>query len=760
MFVDVANYYNLVNKAEHQVREIQSVFSSFLKDVIEKYNGSLIQNYGEGALVTFLSSIHCMKAAKELQQISINDKKLSQNLRIGIHIGDILFDEEGVIGDGVNVAARLGALGVGGSIMFSEKVYDDVKNHGTFTPVFLGDFELKNVLEAVKVFALGNEGLVLPRYDQIRARRSNFINSIAVLPFLDLNPHLDSDYLSDGITDEIINSLSKIEGLKVTSRTSSFAFKEKNEDVRVIGKELGVGSVLEGSVKRSGNKVKVSARLYNTSDGYQVWSDSFSGEFKDIFELQDRIAHNISRQLKASFTARKKHLRAAPTQNIEAYNVYLQARHYWNNGSVPNLKKAIELYQESIELEPSFGLAWSGLAMTNAYLGAYGQMPAAKVYPDAKKAALKALEIDHRLAESQIALAFVEFFYELNWIKAGISFERAIELNPGSAQAHHAYSWYLSAMDRHNDAINEVNIALHLDPLSPSISTYLAEAYFYAGKVEEALLQYDKVLERYPNHKRAMEFKAKILSTTGDLKGAYELWKKIKSLSTKRDHGITGLGIYYAEVGEKEKALEILERIKEREKREPNITFANDYAFIYTELGETEKALDAIEECFEARSAVFTISLHPIFDRFRKNNRFKKLMAQIKKTPQEDGGFSRRKSNQEEGLLTLKSEINEFLEIKRDWFIYAEADGNYSKIVWEEDGKVKSRLLRIVIKKLDEQLISPFFIRCHRSFIINLRKEYKVLGNARGYKLKPSNLDIEIPISRTKGTEIIDLIKD
>lgn len=760
MFADVANYYNLVNEAEHQVREIQARFNELVKEVVTKYNGNLVQNYGEGVLVTFMSSINSMKAAKELQQLSFNDKKLSQNLQIGIHIGDILFDGEGVIGDGVNVAARLGGLGVGGSIMFSEKVYDDIKNHGTFTPVFLGDFELKNVLEAVKVFALGNEGLILPRYDQIRARRSNFINSIAVLPFIELNQRSENDYLSDGITDEIINSLSKIEGLKVTSRTSSFAFKNKNEDVRVIGKELGVGSVLEGSVQRSNTKVKVSARLYNTSDGYQVWSDSFSGEYMDIFELQDRIASNISKQLKASFTARKKHLREAPTQNIEAYNIYLQARHYWNNGSVPELKKSIELYQQCVALEPTFSLAWSGLAMANAYLGAYGQMPAHKVYPDAKKAALKALEIDHRLAESQIALAFVEFFYELNWIKAGISFERAIELNPGSAQAHHAYSWYLTAMKKHNEAINEVNIALHLDPLSPSIATYLAEAYFYAGRKNEALDQYNKVLERYPNHKRALEFKARILSTSGDLDAAHEIWKKIKSLSVKSDHGITGLGIYYAESGQVEKALEIIERIKIREQREPNITFANDYAFLYTELGETEKAIDAIEQCFEARSGVFTITLHPIFDPLRKHERFKKLISQIKKDSG-DGNASSSKVNLPDGdLIKLKSEINEYLEIHRDSFIYAEADGNYSKIVWEEDGAIKSKLLRIVIKKLEGQLISPAFIRCHRSFIINLNKEFAILGNARGYRLKPDLVEIEIPISRSKGAEIVALLQD
>lgn len=760
MFADVANYYNLVSQAEHQVRSIQSAFSILLKELVEKYDGNLIQNYGEGALITFMSSINCMKAAKELQQVSFSDKKLSQNIKIGIHIGDILFNEEGVLGDGVNVAARLGALGVGGSIMFSEKVYDDVKNHGTFTPVFLGEFELKNVLEAVKVFALGNEGLVLPRYDQIRAPRSNFINSIAVLPFLDISEQSANEFLSDGITDEIINSLSKIEGLKVTSRTSSFSFKGKLDDVRGIGKELGVGSVLEGSVQRAGNKVKVSARLYNTSDGYRVWSDSFNGEIRDIFELQDQIAEKISKQLKASFTARRKHLKAAPTQNIEAYNLYLQARYYWNNGSVPDLKRAIELFEESLELEPNFGLSWSGLATANAYLGAYGQMPAEIVYPAAKKAALKALDIDHRLAESQIALAFVEFFYELDWVKAGFSFERALELNPGSAQAHHTYSWYLSAMGRHNDAINEVNIALHLDPLSPSIATYLAEAYFYGRQYDEALQQYNKVLERYPNHKRAMEFKAGLLSAKGDYAGALEIWKKIKSLSAEPDYGISGLGGYYAEIGEKEKALEILEKVKTREKRESHINFANDYAFIYSKLGDQEKALDAIEKSFNGRSGVFTMSLHPLFDQFRDNERFKKLMAQIKRTPKyTETSYKKDHLKEDENHITIKSDINEYLTINKNAFIYAEADGNYSKIVWEEEGVIKNKLLRIVIKKLQGQLINPFLVRCHRSFIINLKKEYKVLGNSRGYRLKPALVDVEIPISRTKGTEIIGLIE-
>lgn len=759
MFADLASYYNLVGQDERQAKVIRSTFLTTVKSVVEKHEGKIIQSYGDGTLSTFSSSINSMKAAKELQQLSAMEKNLAQNIRIGVHIGDILFDTEGVLGDGVNVAARLEGLGVGGSVMFSEKVYDDIKNHGTFTPVFLGEFELKNVLEPVKVFALGNEGLVLPRHDQIRATRSNFLNSIAVLPFADLSEQDSNEFLSDGITDEIINSLSKIEGLKVTSRTSSFSFKGNLKDVRKIGKELGVGSVLEGTVQRSGNRIKVSARLYNSSDGYQVWSDIFTGKLGDIFDLQDEFAHKITRQLRASFTARKKHLKAAPTQNIEAYNLYLQARYYWNNGSVPQLKKAIDLFKECLELQPDFGEAWSGLATAYAYLGAYGQMPPEQVYPDARKAALKALDIDHRLAESQIALAFVEFFYELDWVKAGLSFERALELNPGSAQAHHTYSWYLSAMGRHNEAINEVNIALHLDPLSPSISTYLAEAYFYAGRVDEALAQYDKVLERYPDHNRALEFKAGIVADKGDLDGAMEIWKKIKSLSINPLHGITGLGFIYAQMGEFEKAEEIIEQIRGREKTETHINFSNDYAFIYMGMGEYEKALDALEKSFEARSGVFTISLHPLFDPLRKKERFKRLMAQIKRKPKKGEVNPKEALFSETDEITIKSEINEYLTLSSEAFIYAEADGNYSKIVWEEEGEIKSRLLRIVIKKLQGQLISPLFVRCHRSYIINLKKSFKVLGNARGYRLKYEALNIEIPVSRSKGSEIIGLIK-
>ncbi|RNC83288.1 MAG: tetratricopeptide repeat protein [Balneola sp.] len=758
MFAEIANYFAIVNQDEHQLKRVQSSFIHLIKEVVQKFGGELIQNYGEGVLLTFQSSIHAMGAAKELQQLSLLEKKLSQNIKVGMHIGDILYDEGGVLGDSVNVSARLGALGVGGSIIFSEKVYDDIKNQGGFTPVFLGEFELKNVSEPIKVFALGNEGLILPRYDQIRAQRSNFINSIAVLPFLDINEASEDSFLSDGITDEIINSLSKIEGLKVTSRTSSFAFKGKFNDVRVIGKELGVGSILEGTVQRAGDRIKVSARLYNTSDGYQVWSDSFNGMMTDVFELQDQIAEKISRQLKANFTARKKHLKAAPTQNIEAYNLYLEARYYWNNGSVPELKRAISLFRECLELEPNFSQAWSGLATANAYLGAYGQMPPNEVYPEAKKAALKALDLDHRLAESQIALAFVEFFYELDWVKAGISFERALELNPGSAQAHHTYSWYLSAMRRHNEAINEINIALHLDPLSPSIATYLAEAYFYAENYEAALEQYNRVLERYPNHKRALEFKARILSTNGDLEGAYEVWKKIKSLSLEPNHGISGFGIYYGEIGDKEKALEIIKKVEEREKNEPGISFSNDYAFIYTAMGEYEKALDALESSFEIRSGVFTISLHPIFDPIRDHPRFKKLMDQIRREPEYYFSESGTATLEEEDTVVLKSEINESLKLKKGSIIYIEAEGNYSKIVWEENGKARSKLLRIVIKKLESQLINPFLIRCHRSFIVNLNKDFEVLGNARGYRLKHKLLEKEIPISRSKGSEIVSLL--
>ncbi len=754
MFADLVDYAGLMQKDEPKARTIRQSARDLLNQAISRGRGRIIQQYGDGALCTFPSTVEALKAAKEIQQIIANH--LEYSLKIGVHAGDVMYSDKEIIGDGVNIAARLKSLSVPGSVLFSEKVYDDVKNHGNFTPVFLGDFELKHVEFPVKVFALGNEGLIVPRQDEMRTRRATYFNSVAVLPFINLSGSEENEYKSDGLTDEIIDALSHIDHLKVTSRTSSFAYKDKNEDVREIGQKLGVACVLEGSVKSSGNRLRVSARLVNTADGYQVWSDVFTRPFGDFFELQHEIAMQIARQLKANFKAVKgKRNGAAPTQNIEAYNVYLKGKYHWNNRSVSETRKAITHFKESIEMEPGFGLAYSNLASCYAYLGAYGQMPAPKAYPRAKKAALKALDINNKLAESHIALALVEFFYELDWNKAGLSFRKALQLNPGSAEAHHTYSWYLSAIGKHNEAINEIKVALQLDPLSLSIGTYLGEAHYFAGNREEAFREFNKVLERNPNHKRALEFKGWILEDKGRSDDALEIWQKIKSLSNHRLKGITGFGMTYARMGKTELAQKYIALLKERKKMEPEVSLHMDFAVIYTMLGEQENALNYLEQAFEERYGIFSMKVLPAFEPLRDHPRFQKLMKQIRKNQDAEQNAADRQ-REIQNSATLKSEINEYLTFDPAELIYVEAEGNYSKVVWQEDGKVRSKLLRVLIKNLQHQMTSPFIIRCHRSYIINLKMNYEVSGNARGYRLKHKLIDKEIPVSRKKGKEIVE----
>ncbi len=754
MFADLVDYAGLMQNDEPRAREIRQSAKDLIKQVVSKARGRIIHHYGNGALCTFSSTVGALKAAKEIQQTIVSRRDYS--LKIGVHSGDVVYSGKEIVGDGVNIAARLQTLSVAGSVLFSEKVYDDIKNHGSFTPVFLGDFEFKNVELPVKVFALGNEGLSIPRQDEIRTRRSPYFNSVAVLPFANLSGNEDHEYLSDGLTDEIIDALSHINQLKVISRTSSFAYKDKHEDVRKIGQKLGVASVLEGSVKSSGNRIRVSARLVNTADGYQVWSDVFNRPFGDLFELQHEIASRIAEQLRANFKAGdSKRNKSAPTQNIEAYNVYLKGKYHWINRSVNETRKAIALFEESIALEPGFGLAYSNLASCYAYLGAYGQMPAPKAYPRARKFALKALDIDNKLAESHIALALVEFFYELDWNKAGLSFRKALQLNPGSAEAHHTYSWYLSAIGKHNEAINEIKIALRLDPLSLSIHTYLGEAHYYAGNREEAFREFNKVLEQNPNHKSALELKGWILGDEGDFEESLKVWKKLKSLSNHRLKGITGLGIAYARMGNKEQARKYIELLKEREKKEPDISLNMDFAAIYTMMGAQEKALDHLEKAFEERYGIFSMNVLPVFELLWEHPRFKKLMKQIKKNKVGEQALVHQ-HEEANNSITFKSEINEYLTLDPADLIYVEAEGNYSKVVWLDKETVKSKLLRIVIKHLENQIISPFIVRCHRSYLINLKREYKVSGNSRGYKLKPEKVEIEIPVSRNKGKEIVE----
>ena len=323
------------------------------------------------------------------------------------------------------------------------------------------------------------------------------LSSIAVLPFEDLSPQHDQEYFCDGMTEEIIDALTRVGGFRVVARTSSFAFKGKQQDIREIGSKLNVGAVLEGSVRKFGNKLRVTAQLNGVSDGYHLWSETYERELKDVFSLQDEISQSIvdTLQLKLKGHAGVSRPRTSP-ESLESYDLYLKGRYHWGRWRAEGAEKAQHYFEQAIQKDPSYAPAYAGLADSYCWLGFFSALPPTQAMPKAKEAAMRAIELDDSLAAAHASLAYVKALYDFDWPGAEREFKRAIELNPGLSEAHFGYGIVFEApRGKIQDAVREMRLARDLDPLSLATNTYLGFALQLDGKVDEAIGYYRKALE-------------------------------------------------------------------------------------------------------------------------------------------------------------------------------------------------------------------------------------------------------------------------
>jgi serine/threonine-protein kinase len=324
------------------------------------------------------------------------------------------------------------------------------------------------------------------------------VASIAVLPFADLSPDRDQEYFCDGMTEEIIDALAKVDGFRVVARTSSFAFKGKQQDIREIGRKLNVATVLEGSVRKDGKRLRVTAQLNSVADGYHLWSETYERELKDVFSVQDEISKSIvnTLQLKLANPTRQA---KPPSENVEAYDLYLQGRYHWGRWRTEGAERALQFFQQAIEKDPNYAAAYAGMADSYAWLGFFGTLPPNEVMPKARAAAEKALALDDSLAQAHNSLGYVKALYEFDWQAAEREFRRAVQLNPGLSDAHFGYGVvYLGPQGHEPEALRQMQLARDLDPLSPLINTYLATAYMFNGQRDEALAFDKKALDLDP----------------------------------------------------------------------------------------------------------------------------------------------------------------------------------------------------------------------------------------------------------------------
>jgi adenylate cyclase len=434
------------------------------------------------------------------------------------------------------------------------------------------------------------------------------------------------------MSEEIINALTKVEGLHVTARTSSFAFKGKSDDIRAIGQKLNVSTILEGSVRKAGDRVRITAQLINAIDGYHFWSESYDGSLENIFELQDEISRKIANKLIEQLAVGRvtTPLVKNPVTNMNAYNCYLKGIYYWNKWNPQDNLKAVADFKKAIEVEPKFAKAYAWLANCYLVAGAMGFQKTEIVYPLCKEYAQKAMQLEPENPDCLIAIGLVYLFIDWEWEKAGQAIKHAIDLNPGVAAAYQTYSMYLTAVGREDEALAAMEKAASLDPLSLPIGSQLATCYLTIGKTEEAIQQLNKVLDLDPTFRNAIEMKGWAYFIIGEYDTSISILKEYQKLVGSDQKALTSLAYVYSLCGNTDKTNELLERLRKREKEEPENSFNIDYAFIYTGLKDYDKAFYYLNKAVDERSgAVIFLRTSLIWKDLEHDPRFDEIVKKV-----------------------------------------------------------------------------------------------------------------------------------
>ena len=663
MFTDIVGYTSMMQVNEEKAVAVIKHYNSSLEKLVSQYNGRVVNYYGDGSLCIFPNATDAANCALDLQKELKEDPKVP--LRIGLHIGEIFFENDKALGDGVNVASRVQSLGQENTILVSGEFYDKIKNNPSLSTVSLGRFDFKNVTTSLEIFAISNQGLAVPQRSKMegklkekpgnkriiiaasliillcaagfliyntlvkdKAETGSSDQSIAVLPFVDMSPAKDQEYFSDGMSEELLNHLSKIQGLKVISRTSSFSFKGKNVDVRKIGQNLGVANILEGSIRKSGNLIRITAQLIEVSKGTHLWSETYDREMKDVFALQDEISKMIVDILKIKLSGKQSsQLAGSFTKNTEAYEDYLKGRYHWNTRSDEGIKKAIGYFEDAIKKDSNYAAAYSGLADTYLTLYDYELMSFNESTSKAKAAAQRAITINEKLAEAHNSLAHIDL-HEWKWESAEQGFRRAITLDPTYILAHHWYALCLTAIGKTNEAVTQMEKARELDPLSGRINADLGMAYLSAGRYDEAIAQEQKTLELNPRSAGARWIRGMAYQQKKMFDSAIKSYQSALELSHNNPNFLAALGHVYASSGNTVAANKILDTLFAVNKQEPVSPFF--IALVYSGLNDTENALQWLEKAVEEKSgSVRYLKMEPRLQNLRNEQRYITLMKKI-----------------------------------------------------------------------------------------------------------------------------------
>ncbi|MCB0685292.1 MAG: hypothetical protein KDC53_02170 [Saprospiraceae bacterium] len=636
MFTDIVGYTSVMQLEESRAISLRKRYKQVIEELHEAFDGEIIQFLGDGSLSIFESSVQAVRCAMGLQNEF--GRMPTVPVRIGIHTGDIIRSGKEIIGDSVNIAARLEGLGEAGSIMLSNQVHYHIKNQNIKTKS-LGLIELKNVLQPMEVFAVIASGLLIsdPSLktpgDDLRGLSGTKVDpekkSIAILPFVNMSHDPEQEYFCDGITEEIINSVCHVNNLRVIARTSVFAFKNKNEDVREIGKKLNVNSILEGSVRKSGNRLRIMAQLIDATDGSHLWSERYERELNDVFKIQDEISMAIVDQLKVRlFSQEKAKLLQHTTENVGAYNYYLRGQYEWYKRNREGLFKSIELYKLALQEDHQYVLAYTGIANAYNALNDWGELDARQCIEKARDMLSIALEINAQSAELYSAFAYLSMcdWDRDNFVK---NYQLVLKYNAHQPFIFHIDSIFLCVLGDFENAINQNTIARQHDPLNLVFNFSYGVILYFKQDMDLAIRQYNYLLSLSSIFKPAYLFLMYCYLASERFEEAVETFAKMIDVST----------------GSSVREGATLRNILEKEGWKKSIQWIIDYgldfyghylnkpyhqAVCYATLENHTQVFENLEMLYNIRSFRLTfLYADPLLMKYRKDPRFIKIVHDI-----------------------------------------------------------------------------------------------------------------------------------
>jgi len=623
MYTDMVGYTALGQRNEQLSLALVDEQRKLIRPVLAKHNGREVKTMGDAFLVEFSNTLDAVRCAYDIQRttrefnISLPEEQRI-HLRVGIHLGDVVESVGDISGDAVNVASRIVPLAEDGGVSLTRQVYDQVQNKFDLPLTSLGSKKLKNVAAPAELFKMVMPWSEKKASSQVQLER----NKVAVLPFANMSPDPGDEYFADGMTEELIAALSKLRGVGVISRTSVMQYKNQTKNVGDIGRELGAGTLLEGSVRKAGNRVRIAVQLIDASTDNHLWAENYDRNLDDIFAIQSDVASKVSASLKAGVFVSPSD---ADTDNVEAYTIYIRAMQLSHESSEQNLRNAIRLLEDAIMRDPSFARAHVGLAHVWVRMGNYGYENFTTTLNNAVAEAQKALELQPSSAEAHAALAEA-FQYQDRFVESASEAEIAIRSNPNIAEAHSALGLTYSTEGRLEKGLVHLRKALELDPLSVYHARTMALVMGVAGRADEANALMSRMQQLFPDNFLVYLGLADSYMFARDFVTAQKMLDKGLEIGPDEPLLLIDQGLLYAFTGRNEEAEEVLRRIQ-RNKSESVRLFSQQ--FIQAALGNTEEAIQALMRGPETHAWPFLIKTLPVFEELRKDPRFKEFSLKM-----------------------------------------------------------------------------------------------------------------------------------